>query len=105
PARGAPSRRWARAYRRAGTQALQPVDDDLLAAREPLIDDDACAALGTGFHAPHDGFAVLHHEHVDALLIGKQRGLRDDDLFLRGADLETDPHELTVDDRAVGVGH
>src|SRR5580693_41890 len=57
-----------RAHRCARPHALEPLDDDVLAAVEPLIDDDAGAGLAAGLDALDHRFAVFDHEHVDALL-------------------------------------
>src|SRR3954470_7079935 len=83
---------------------LQPVDDDLLAAGEAVLDDHVGPALAPDLDAPHRGLAVLDDEHVDAALVGDERRLRHHDLLRRLAALEQDAHELAVAQRRVGVG-
>ena len=41
---------------------LQPVDDDLLAAGEAVLDDHVGPALALDLDAPHDRLAVLDKE-------------------------------------------
>src|SRR5215471_12122667 len=99
----APSNRLryrAGADRYAGAHVLQSFDDDELAAGQPFIDDDVRPALGARLDAPDDGLAVVDHKHIDAALIGDQRGLRDDHSFLRLAAFEIDAHQLPIDQRA-----
>src|SRR5262249_59323843 len=94
-------RAWSHRY--SGTDPLQAVDDDLLAAGQPRVNHDVRAALGAGLDALDDGLAVLDDEHIDATLVGDERGLRDDHLLVRGAALEIDPHQLAIDQLTVGV--
>ena len=72
-----------------GRSALQPLDDDLLAARQALVDDHVGPLSPPGL-PPHRGLAVLDDEDIDALLVGDQRRLRHHDLLLRLAGLEID---------------
>src|ERR1700722_1791078 len=81
----------------AGAHRLQPFDDHLLAAVEAGVDRDAGAGLAAGLDALDDRLAVLDHEHIDAFLVGDQRGLRDDDLLVGCSGLEIDLDELAVD--------
>src|SRR5215469_15095658 len=80
-------RHWRGLNRLARTDALDPFDDDLLAAFETVFDDSVRAALSARLHSSDRDLAVFDDEHIDALLIRNQRGLRDHDFFLRLADL------------------
>src|ERR1700751_162063 len=90
-------------HRYSGTDPLQAVHDDLLAAGQPGVDHDIRAALGAGLDALDDGLAILDDEDIDAPLVGDERSLRDDHLFVGGAALEIDPHQLAIDRPAVGI--
>ena len=72
-------------HRHPGPDVVQALDDDLFAARQPLVDDDVGAAFARRLDALDRRLAVLDHKHIDALLIGEQRCLRNDDLLIRGA--------------------
>src|SRR6476659_3824171 len=96
-------RHWACSHRYSGTDPLQAVHDDLLAAGQPSVNHDVRAALGAGLNALDDGLAILDDEHIDAPLVGDERSLGDDDLLVGGATLEIDPHQLPVDQPTVGV--
>src|SRR5262249_52617840 len=70
-----------RAHRRARAYALQALNDDQLAAGEPLLHDRVGAGLAADFQAPDHRFPVLDHEDVNAFLVGDQCGLGHHDLF------------------------
>src|SRR6476659_4949318 len=89
-------------HRYSGTDPLQAVHDDLLAAGQARVNHDIRAALGAGLDALDVGLAV-DDEHIDAPLVGDERSLGDDDLLVGGATLEIDPHQLPVDQPTVGV--
>src|SRR6516165_10241492 len=93
------------AHCRSWPYRLQPVHDHLIACRETRIDHDVCPAFAAGLHAPHSRLAVLNHEHIDAPLVGDQRSLRNDDLFIGLAALDIDLHQLAVDQVTVGIGY
>src|SRR5689334_8396747 len=84
-------------HRHSGTDPLQAVHDDLLAAGQPSLNHDVRAVFGARLDALDDGLAILDDEHIDAALVGDERGLGDDDLLVGGAALEIDPHQLPVD--------
>src|SRR5262245_4951738 len=90
-------------HRCSGTDPLQPVHDDLLAAGQARVNHNVRAALGAGLDALDDGLAVLDDEHIDATLVGDERGLRDDHLLVGRAALEIDPHQLAINQLTVGV--
>src|SRR5712691_272204 len=71
-ASGQRCRQRARPHRHAGPDALQSLHDDLLAAGEALLDDDASAAFAAGLDALDGGLAVLDRKHIDATLVGDQ---------------------------------
>src|SRR5207237_305581 len=53
---------------------------------------------------PADGrFPFLRDEDIDALLVGNERRLRNDHLFLWGTACERDAHQLAVDQRKIGI--
>src|SRR6476469_5225223 len=74
-------------HRYSGTDPLQAVHDDLLAAGQARVNHDIRAALGAGLDALDGGLAVVDDEHIDAPLVGDERSLGDDDT------LEIDPHQ------------
>src|SRR5262245_21748991 len=66
-------------HRYSGTDPLQAVHDDLLAAGQARVNHDIRADLGAGLDALDDGLAIVDHEHIDASLVGDERSLRDDE--------------------------
>src|SRR6188472_730563 len=92
-----------RSYRRAGTDPLQTLHDDRLTSGQARGDHHIGAVLAGRLDAPDRGLAVLHDEHVDALLVGDQRSLWNQDLFIRGIALQIDPHQLAVDQPTVRI--
>src|SRR5262249_43392643 len=89
-----------RPHRCARTHTRQPLDDDLLTAGEAGVHHDAGAGLAARLDAPDHRLAVLDHEHVDALLVGNQGGLRDYDFLFRRPGRHADIDELAIDQRA-----
>src|SRR5215475_2139575 len=87
-----------RPHRRAVAHGLQPFDDDLLAARQALLDHYVGAVLAAGLESLHHGRAILDDEDVDALLVGDQRRLRHHYFFLGRSALEHDAYQLAVDE-------
>src|SRR5581483_937237 len=84
----APVGRWRKGCRAdcyARSYSLESFDDDEFATRQSLLHHNACADCGTRLDPPYRGLPVVRDEDVDALLVGNQRGLRNDDLFFGGA--------------------
>src|SRR5205085_3569190 len=73
-------------------------DDELFADRQALVDDNARPALAAELEPLHDSLAVLDHKGIDTLLIGDQGSLRHHHLLFRSVALETDSHQLSVDE-------
>src|ERR1700732_3900420 len=84
----------ARPHRDAGPDALQSLNDDLLATGEALVNHDAGTIFAPGLDPLDHGLAVLDGKHIDAALIGNQGRLGYYNLFLRRAAFEPDPHQL-----------
>src|SRR5271169_5739800 len=83
-------------YGNTGPQRLAPLDDDLVADGESLVDDDARSA-GAGSLDPADRrLAAVDHEDIDALLVRDQRRLRNDDFFLRRPAFKRNAYQLAV---------
>src|SRR5580700_8295322 len=72
-------------HRRAAPDALQSLDDDLVAGGETLFDYDAGAAFAASLDALDHGLAILDRKYIDTALISDQSGLRYHHLFLRSA--------------------
>ncbi len=83
---------------------LQPLDDHQLATRQPLVDDDVGAAFTTRLNPFNSGLVVFDDEDIDALLIGDQRALRDDDLLVWLAAFKGHADELAIHQCRVRIG-
>src|SRR6185503_19182828 len=102
PERGCDRRRLDRS---AGTNALQPLYDDLLAALEAGFEHGIAAIRPLNRDPPHRGLAVLDDEHVGPALVCDQRRLRNHDSFIGFAGLKDHAHQLPVEQRAAGIWH
>ena len=83
---------------------MNALNDDLLAGFQPQLYGNIHAHIPAGFDTTDDGFPVLDRENIKALLVRDQRGLWDDDFFLRLPKVGVDANELAIDQHAVRVG-
>jgi hypothetical protein len=55
-----------------GTNALETLYNNLLAALQSLVDNDIRSVFAADLYSFHDGLAVLNNKHVDTFLIRDQ---------------------------------
>src|SRR6516165_3606802 len=96
---------WSGLNRLPWANALQPFDDDLLAALKAVIDDNVRSNFAARLDAPDGRFTVLDHEYIGTFLVRDERRLWDHHFFLRLFGFKNDSDELTVDQGAVWIWH
>src|ERR1700722_16983405 len=84
--------------------ALEPFDNDLLAAFQPF-DDDIRSALAARLYSLDHRFAVFNSKYVHACLVRDERGLRDGHPLLGLTRLDGNIHQLPVGQNAVRICH
>src|SRR5262249_56551796 len=90
--------------RHPGGDRLQAFDDRLLAARQPLRNDNVFAVGASGLEPPDRDLPAIDDKDIQALLIGDERRLWNQHSLLGLAAFEIDRHQLPIDEDALWIG-